>query len=214
MNEMSKAVIRRQRDPNFALRYLVGDGIDIGCGRDPIGYYVHCFPGITSCQAWDTIYGHGDAQLMEGVPDHAFDWLVSAHCLEHLHDPAAALARWVAIVKPGGYLVLTFPDEDLYEQGVWPSTFNPDHKRTFTLGSKRVSWSPVSVNVLDLLRPLPVQILKLELLDHAYWYDVERVDQTLTAVGESAIEVVLRTWTPDEIARGGRYPATTPGGDA
>src|SRR5260221_7032838 len=38
----------------------------------------------------------------------------------------------------------------LYEQGVFPSRFNGDHKSTFTI-SKASSWSPVSVNVLDLV---------------------------------------------------------------
>lgn len=192
MNEMGKAVLRRQRDPNFALRYFVGHGIDIGCGNDPIGLYTQAFPLMASCQPWDVIYGHGDAQKMEGIPDDTFDWVASAHCLEHLHDPAEALRNWVRICRPGGHLVLTFPDEDLYEQGVWPSEFNPDHKHTFTI-YKPESWCADSVNVLDLLRHLSgVDILKVELLDHANWYGVGRFDQTLTPIAESAIEVVLR----------------------
>lgn len=207
MNEMSKAVIRRQRDPNFALRYFVGEGIDIGCGSDPIGVYRQCFPQITKCVAWDQLFGHGDAQLMEGVPDNRFDWVTSAHCLEHVRDPREALHNWVRICKPGGYLVLTFPDEDLYEQGVFPSTFNPDHKTTLTI-HKLASWSPVSVNVFDLVQGLgsSVQVLKIELLDHANFYDLPRFDQTLTPVAESAIELVLRKRTDEEIAAKGRLP--------
>ena len=60
------------------------------------------------------------------------------------------------------------PDEDLYEQGVFPSRFNPDHKATFTV-AKRRSWSPVSINVLDLAGGLPGgAIVSLELQDHNY----------------------------------------------
>jgi hypothetical protein len=60
------------------------------------------------------------------------------------------------------------PDEDLYEQGVWPSRFNPDHKWTFTI-AKHTSWSPVSVNLLDLARALPGgDVLDIRLQDDGY----------------------------------------------
>ena len=85
-----------------------------------------------------------------------------------MHDPRAVLADWWKLVKPGGYLFFTVPDEDLYEQGVYPSSFNPDHKATFTI-SKSKSWSPCSINVLDLALTLPdAQIVKLELQDQGY----------------------------------------------
>jgi hypothetical protein len=60
------------------------------------------------------------------------------------------LGNWIRVVRPGGHLVVSVQDEDLYEQGVWPSRFNDDHKVSFTL-CKHHSWSPVSVNVFDLL---------------------------------------------------------------
>ena len=50
-------------------------------------------------------------------------------------------------------MFLIVPDEDLYEQGVFPSRFNVDHKWTFTI-SKQKSWSPVSINVTDLVNSL------------------------------------------------------------
>src|SRR5262249_20281128 len=58
-------------------------------------------------------------------------------------------------------------DEDLYEQGVFPSLFNDDHKFTFTL-AKRRSWSPVSLNLMDVARPLGGDIVSLELQDQGY----------------------------------------------
>src|SRR5262249_49277314 len=57
-------------------------------------------------------------------------------------------------LRPGSYLLLVVPDEDLYEQGCWPSRFNPEHRWTFTVHKSR-SWSPVSVNVADLVATLP-----------------------------------------------------------
>ncbi len=91
------------------------------------------------------------------------------------------------------HLVLTIPDEDLYEQGVWPSTLNDDHKHTFTPFKHR-SWSPVSVNVLSLLQTLPgnFSIEKIERLNHSHLKGMPRFDQTRTAFAESAIEIIIQ----------------------
>jgi SAM-dependent methyltransferase len=191
MYETSKSLIRRSYDKRFATRWLIGDGIDIGAGHDSIGNYMPLFPLIRSVRAWDR--PDGDAMLMEGVADASFDFVHSSHCLEHLVNPTIALQNWVRICKPGGHLLILVPDEDLYEQGVWPSTFNTDHKWSFTIG-KPSSWCPQSVNVIALLRNVwrEVDILKVELLDSGYIYGAQRFDQTLTLIGECAIEIVLR----------------------
>ncbi len=85
-----------------------------------------------------------------------------------MKEPENALVEWWKLVKPGGYLILIVPDEDLYEQGVFPSRFNPDNKATFTI-SKAKGWSPVSINVLDLVKRLPnSEIISLELQDNNY----------------------------------------------
>jgi len=39
----------------------------------------------------------------------------------------------------------------MYERGIWPSKGNADHKHTFTICKDR-SWSPVSINLIDLLK--------------------------------------------------------------
>ena len=87
------------------------------------------------------------------------------------------------------------PDEDLYEQGQWPSRHNSDHKMTFTI-SKMKSWSPDSVNVLDLLKDFTsqVQIISLGLVDHGYRYGLQGrgIDQTRTPLAECGIEFVLK----------------------
>jgi SAM-dependent methyltransferase len=137
--------------------WFVGDGIDIGCGPDPI------FPGV---RRFDV--EHGDANHITRFVTEEFDFVFSSHCLEHMLDPPAALAEWWRLVRPGGRLLFVVPDEDLYEQGVFPSRFNTDHKATFTL-SKRQSWSPRSFNVWDLARALPGGLIeRIELQDVAY----------------------------------------------
>lgn len=131
--------------------------------------------------------------LMAGVAPESYDFVHSSHCLEHTVDPTVALGNWIRICKRGGHLVVTVPDEDLYEQGVFPSTFNPDHKWTFTIG-KAQSWCPKSINVIELIGQFTheVEILKIELLDSGFIYGRERQDQTWGTLAESAIEIVLR----------------------
>ena len=111
MYETSKSLIRRSYDKRFATRWLVGTGIDIGAGLDPLGVYAPLFPLMGPVRAWDMI--DGDAMLMEGVADRSYDFVNSSHCLEHLADPGVSLQS--------GHLLIIVPDEDLYEQGVWPS---------------------------------------------------------------------------------------------
>lgn len=190
MHETSKATIRRAYDGRYQ-KYFSGNGIDVGCGDDSLRRYAPLFPLMGGVKDWDL--AQGDAQELPGVAAEAFDWLHSSHCLEHLRDPFTALIRWCQVVRPGGHLVVIIPDEDLYEQGVWPSRFNGDHKHTFTL-AKAKSWSAVSVNVLDLLlvvRYLAVPV-RIERLEATWLPDQPGIDQTLGPVAECAIEFVLR----------------------
>ena len=191
--EQSKAAKRRFADGAFHLRYFAGHGLDVGGKPDPLGRYVGAFARLQSCRTWDL--EDGDAQFLAGVPDDSLDFVHSSHCLEHLRDPREGLSNWVRVVRPGGYVVVTVPDEDLYEQGGWPSRFNPDHKWTFTV-YKRASWSPRSVNVLGLVGSLAPRAAVERVVLHRDFFDdapaaVGR-DQTRTLVAECAIEFVLR----------------------
>jgi len=200
MKECSKSIVRRLNSPGFVSRYFRGRGVDIGGAPDPLALYTSLFPLVEDVRTWDL--EDGDAQFMAGVPDNHFDFVHSSHCLEHLHDPAEGLQNWLRVLKPGGYLIVCIPDEDLYEQGVFPSTFNRDHKRTFTI-FKPKSWSAHSVNVLELIQTLGLEAetVKVELIDAAYRYELPRFDQTLTPVSESAIEFIIRKRTAEEVGR-------------
>lgn len=182
---------RRMFDSRFATRYLVGLGIDVGGGIDSLALYTELFPLIRNVVVYDE--PNGDAQYLENVPDGVFDFAYSSHCLEHVRDPLIALQNWIRVVRRGGYLVVSAPDEDLYEQGIWPSTFNADHKTTFTI-HKPKSWSQVSVNVLDLVRACShlARPISIATIDHAYRFQLVRFDQTRTPLAECAIEFVLR----------------------
>lgn len=197
---------RRLQDSRFATRYFRGNGLDVGGGGDSLALYREFFPLIKNIFVYDR--PHGDAQLLANVADETFDFLYSSHCLEHLRNPREALQNWLRVIRPGGHLVINVPDEDLYEQGQWPSRFNSDHKLSFTI-AKPQSWSPVSLNVLDLLGALrnEAELLSLNLVDQGYRQATlpRGIDQTRTPMAECAIEFILRKRQP--------APANAPAGE-
>jgi SAM-dependent methyltransferase len=171
-DETSKT--RAVRGSNFEELYLRGRVIDIGCGPDLI---------VAHAEPFDL--AHGDAQEIAKLRPHlAYDAVCSSHCLEHMKDVPAALTQWWALVRQGGYLVLVVPDEDLYEQGGWPSLFNSDHKATFRIG-KKTTWSPVSYDIVALVQGLDrAEIVSCERQDCNYDYTqmksrVSRLDRCL-----------------------------------
>ena len=204
----STGVVRRLSDPNFLNRYFVGNGIDIGGRVDPLVAYREMFPRMAEVRTWDL--NDGDAQFMEGVEDETYHFVYSSHCLEHLNDAQEGLRNWFRILKPGGHMVVVVPDEDLYEQGTFPSTFNRDHKVTFTIW-KNKSWSDTSISVLGLVQTLgdEADVVKIQLLDSTFRYQLPRMDQTLTPIAESAIEFVVRKRPDEEVEKGGRLPTQT-----
>lgn len=140
--------------PEHISSILAGKGLDIGAGQDPISPDAHVFD-----------LEDGDAGRVDEYLSERFDYVFSSHCLEHMVDAVDALARWWKLVRPGGHLILLLPDENLYEQGYWPSIFNTDHKHTFRLGVH--TWSPVSHFVPNLIRNLPdVESWDFQLQDH------------------------------------------------
>ncbi len=207
MKECSKSITRRLNDPNFINRYFVGNGLDIGGKPDPLGLYSSLFCQMEYVRTWDR--ADGDAQYLKTIQDGEFNFVHSSHCLEHLVDPKQGLKNWLRAIKAGGYLVVTVPDEDLYEQGVFPSTFNNNHKWTFTIFKER-SWSKRSINIIDLIKYLgsEAELVRLEQLSSTYRFDLPRYDQTLTPVGECGIEFVIRKRPEKEILLEGRWERT------
>lgn len=206
MHESIKAIMRRNYDRRFATTYFVGNGIDVGCGGQPISLYAEFFPQMTGLRAWDL--PDGDGALLEGVEDETFDFVHSSHSLEHMSDPWVAMKNWIRVLKKGGHMILLLPDEDMFEQGQWPSAYaGKDHITAWTI-KKKSSWCIASINVVDFFGEFAdtMEILKIEKLDATYLYTVDKVDQTRTPIGECAIEVILRKKTDEEIRRKGRLP--------
>lgn len=164
MGETSKRKADREATGWFT-KYCSGRGVDIGCGDDPV---------LPDCDKWDL--PQGDAQYLAGVDDATYDWVYSSHCLEHVHDPSEALRNWWRVLKPGGHLIVMVPDEDLYEQGMWPPAFNVDHKSTWTVWKAQgQSWSPASRNMRTELEALPgSRIVSLKRHEKGYDYTLQQ----------------------------------------
>lgn len=179
MHEASKAAQRRGRE----FKYIKGSVIDIGCGLDPI---LNLYDGITNFHPWDL--EDGDGQYLKGMEDMTFDCAHSSHSLEHMENPHVALTNWVRVVRPGGYLVVTVPDEEMYERLRWPSVFNPDHRVSFTTGLKRL---PKSINILELLFSIKdIQVISILRIEDNFNPSIPG-DQTL-GKAECCIEFILR----------------------
>jgi SAM-dependent methyltransferase len=187
MNEASKIRDRLKAEPiwtrvfdppgHLASTWRV---LDIGCGGDKV---------LSYADAYDL--PQGDAQKLADVPDEMYDLVFSAHCLEHMRDPLEALLNWWRVVKVGGHLFVAIPDEDLYEQRVWPSVYNPDHKWSWSIDKER-SHSPAHQNVNSLLKHLSGRhVLFVRTVDTGYDYQRERIDQTMLGA-EAAIEFLVR----------------------
>lgn len=76
----------------------------------------------------------GDAETLAGVADEAYDFLISAHVIEHMKNPLASLEQWCRVLKPGGLIYMIVPDKRV--------TFDKKRVRT-----------TIAHMVLDYLRP-------------------------------------------------------------
>jgi ADP-heptose:LPS heptosyltransferase/SAM-dependent methyltransferase len=174
-SETAKCYEKRLARGDFT-KYLVGRGIDIGCGTDPLR------APEAKVDLWDL--PDGDAGELKGLGEKTYDFVYSSHCLEHLTSVEAALSNWVRVLKPGGYLYFCVPDYTLYEKEEFPSRFNSDHRQTFSLHVSRAAagrsnhWN-VREDLVPLLGSLGVESVEAFLEDDHYDYALDRhVDQT------------------------------------
>ena len=187
-SEASKAMQRRTVEEYG--KYFTGYGVDVGSGPDHIGKWAGKFKGIQNVKAWDM--PDGDAQYLATIDDDSLDFVHSSHCLEHMRQWDIALSNWTRVVKPGGYLVITIPDWELYEHRKWPSRFNSDHKWAFSLTENSLN-APVVYLTKDNLEAAGFIVHKLWRVEDGFDFNLpDMVDQTAYVTGaECAIEMVL-----------------------
>jgi SAM-dependent methyltransferase len=152
------------RSPEFFDTFLRGRVIDIGCGDDPV---------VSWAEPFDKTEGDASA-ILSFRSSETYDCVYSSHCLEHMENVPEALGQWWKLVIPAGHMIIAVPDEDLYEQGNYPSIFNQDHKATFRY-EEGASWSPKSYYLPALVMRLPdAMIVQYERQDSGYDHSLRR----------------------------------------
>jgi len=187
------ALERRLRDPQYAERWFVGDGIDVGAGGDPLA--AQGWPRAR-IRSWDV--GDGDGTVLRDVPDESLDFVYSSHMLEHVDDPVSCVRAWWRVLRPGGYLIVVVPHWDLYEHGCWPSRHNGEHRTRWTAARRGppVGADAVLESLLDVVNVASrhrARLQKLELLDRGYDPAAVDVDQTCDPHRcECGVEIIVK----------------------
>jgi SAM-dependent methyltransferase len=130
-----------------ALRYCQGRGIDIGADRWP-------FPNAIP------IYNEPDqnAYKLDRMPDASLDYVHSSHCLEHLDRWSDALRLWVGKLKPGGYLFLYLPHEDMKLWNPGSPWVHDGHK-----------WQPTVAVLRPFIESLGLRVIEFNPGHDDYW---------------------------------------------
>lgn len=189
-HETSKATKRRKSNRfEFWNNIFRGRVLDVGCGDDPLNHMD--WDKITELKTMDK--GDGDANKIDmyrHVYD-GFDCIHGSQVMEHLFDPENFIRRCLQILNPGGTIVMTVPDFDLYEQGHWPSKWNPDHKTTWSLWRLQPPVRTPHVFVPHLIRKFPYSECSLQA--NNYDWMKHGTDQTWVAANgvEAFIEIVI-----------------------
>jgi len=94
-------------------RYLFGAVMDLGCGvmpyRELLPERVTLYHGLDRFPLSDEVSLVGDIQNLAMISSESYDSVVCLEVLEHVPEPAAALAEIARILRPGGILVLSVP---------------------------------------------------------------------------------------------------------
>ena len=117
----------------FIVSHAEGEILDIGCDS---GYILsRCGGGVgvdisgirlRAAKSWSFFVNFVQA-LAENLPfGQVFDTVIAGELLEHVLDPEAVLAEIHRVLKPGGNIIVTVPDEINGK-----SHMNPEHLRTF-----------------------------------------------------------------------------------
>ena len=184
MKEASKAMQRRAKTIEYDT-YFIGNGIDMGCGNDNIIEFKDRF-NINSVLAYDK--AQGNAELCTNVIDNRFDFLHSSHCLEHLENPTRGLLNWIRLVKVDGYLIITVPDEEMYEKNQWPSIMNIQHHYSFRHGGDNIRDTSIDVTTW-FSRFIDVKVISIKRITNDYYDSPEDLTK---GPAECAIEIVLQ----------------------
>ncbi len=197
--ETQKAQWRRYQNAGHWNTIMKGAVLDVGPGDDPLK--TEDWSCMDSVHPFDK--KQGDANKIDTYfHDQSFDCIHGSQVMEHLYNPHDFILRCLKILKPGGWIVMTVPDYDLYEKRAFPpSRFNPDHKTSWSLwrteraGMNRMDAKHPHIHVPTWIKQFDVAQRYATLIDTNYDYLApDTKDQTwLRADGvECFIEILLK----------------------
>jgi ubiquinone/menaquinone biosynthesis C-methylase UbiE len=107
-------------------RNLQGDGVEIGPGNLPMLFSNKVNMTYIDINTQETLsrfhpqykfdnltnFIIADADNLPKVTNNTYDFLVANHVIEHVKNPLKAFKRWYEVVKPGGHLIIIFPNRD------------------------------------------------------------------------------------------------------
>ncbi len=106
-------------------KYLKGIGMEVGPGENPIATSKNTIFLEKFVDNYDEIFPKAQKERFvngsaEDIPaqDNSFDFIVSAHCLEHCVDPIKVLKEFKRVVKSCGVIFLILPHcERTFDKG-------------------------------------------------------------------------------------------------
>lgn len=108
-------------------RYCVGNGLDLGSGGDPVVPHaiqvdlpLETAERYTATNYGATIHLRGDARELRWFRDGVLDWVFSSHLIEDFTqaEQPTILREWGRVVRPGGYLIIMYPESKLWATAV------------------------------------------------------------------------------------------------
>lgn len=115
-------------------RFCRGTGLDVGFGGSAIVPTAICLDreegngGRAVNPDSSPTHIVGEADNLRWFRDGVLDYVFSSHCLEDFWDIKKVLCEWLRVIKPGGYLVLFLPDEQVYRSVTPDNIRNQAHK--------------------------------------------------------------------------------------
>lgn len=96
-------------------KYLVGSGIDIGFGGNPVNNTAICLDLADPYSDYGMPrHLSGSASDLYWFQDNVMDYVFSSHLLEDFSNTKEVLTEWVRVLKHNGIIALFLPDEQKY----------------------------------------------------------------------------------------------------
>lgn len=156
--------------------------LDVGCSIGTLGKQIKAVRGIpviagieidkemakVAEEVLDKVYcmdiEHGDISFLK---EEGFDCIVFADVLEHTRDPWGVLDRFLTILEPGGYVLVSLPNvrhistlKELFVKGYWPyrerGIHDRNHLRFFTLRNIVELFDGAGLEILSVKRNVRV----------------------------------------------------------